>query len=139
MKFWFELEVAAPYGMVYYAANATLRLGVLPNWLFGNGQAVQVQPIKSTLKAPGTKCLKLICDNLLSKFACNFNLRRFATATPTSCSGTTRQGLPLVHSTQIGWGGQTGMARSAVRSRFLSLRHTKITLTNTENLSVASL
>jgi len=39
--------------------------------------------------------------------------------------------------TQIGWGGQTGMARSAVRSRFLSLRHTKITLTNTENLSVA--
>jgi hypothetical protein len=31
--------------MVYYAANATLRLGVLPNWLFGNGQAVQLEPI----------------------------------------------------------------------------------------------
>jgi len=31
------------------------------------------------------------------------------------------------------------MARSVVRSRFLSLRHTKITLTNTENISVASL
>jgi len=36
-------------------------------------------------------------------------------------------------------GGQMGMARSAVWSRFLSLRHTKITLTNTENNSGASL
>jgi hypothetical protein len=32
-----------------------------------------------------------------------------------------------------------GMAHSAVWSRFLSLRHTKITLTNTDNLSVAAL
>lgn len=29
--------------MVYYAANATLRLGVLPNWLFGNGHTYFVQ------------------------------------------------------------------------------------------------
>ena len=31
------------YRMVYYAANATLRLGVLPNWLFGNGHTYFVQ------------------------------------------------------------------------------------------------
>ena len=29
--------------MVYYAANATLRLGVLPNWLFGSGHTYFVQ------------------------------------------------------------------------------------------------
>ena len=40
--------------------------------------------------------------------------------------------------TQIGWGAQTGMARSAVRSRFLSLRHTKITCPNNENFIVAT-
>ena len=29
--------------MVYYAANATVKLGVLPNWLFGNGHSYFVQ------------------------------------------------------------------------------------------------
>jgi hypothetical protein len=29
--------------MLYYAANATMRLGVLPNWLFGNGHTYFVQ------------------------------------------------------------------------------------------------
>jgi hypothetical protein len=38
--------------------------------------------------------------------------------------------------TQIGWGAQTGMARGAVWSRPLSLRHTKIMLINPENLRV---
>jgi len=39
------------------------------------GRAVQVNPIKSTLKAPGTKRLKLNYNELLSNFAFNFNLR----------------------------------------------------------------
>jgi arabinosyltransferase len=29
--------------MIYYAANATVKLGVLPNWLFGNGHSYFVQ------------------------------------------------------------------------------------------------
>jgi ribosome assembly protein 4 len=38
---------------------------------------VQVDPIKRTLKAPGTWRLILKCDKLLSNFAFNFNLRRY--------------------------------------------------------------
>jgi len=38
---------------------------------------VQVDPIKPTLKAPGTKRLKPQYDELLSSFAFKFNLRRF--------------------------------------------------------------
>ena len=44
------------------------------------GKAVQVEPIKPMLKAPGTKCLNLKCDKLLSSFAFNFNLRRYSLA-----------------------------------------------------------
>jgi hypothetical protein len=40
------------------------------------GRAVQVDPIKPTLKAPGTKRLKLKDDRLLSSFAFKFELRR---------------------------------------------------------------
>jgi hypothetical protein len=39
---------------------------------------VQFDPIKLTMKAPGTKRLKLECDDLLSNFALNFNLRRYS-------------------------------------------------------------
>jgi len=42
------------------------------------GRAVQVDPIKPTLKAPGTKRLKVKCDESLSNFAFNFNLRRYS-------------------------------------------------------------
>ena len=38
---------------------------------------MQVDPIKPTLKAPGTKRLKLKYDGLLSSFAFKFNLRRY--------------------------------------------------------------
>jgi len=38
---------------------------------------VQVDPIKPTLKAPGTKRLKLDSDELLLSFAFKFNLRRY--------------------------------------------------------------
>jgi len=42
------------------------------------GRAVQVDPIKTTLKAPRTKRLKLKCDEPLSYFAFNFNLRCYS-------------------------------------------------------------
>ena len=45
----------------------------------GHGREVQVEPIKPTLKAPGTKRLKPKCDEPLSNFAFNFNLRRYTT------------------------------------------------------------
>jgi len=38
---------------------------------------VQLDPVKPTLKAPGTKHLKLKCDEPPSNFAFNFNLRRY--------------------------------------------------------------
>ena len=38
---------------------------------------MQVDPIKPTLKAPGSKRSKLKSDELLSSFAFNFNLRRY--------------------------------------------------------------
>jgi len=38
---------------------------------------VQVGPIKPTLKALGTKRLKLECDEQLSIFGFNFHLRRY--------------------------------------------------------------
>jgi hypothetical protein len=40
--------------------------------------AVQVDPFKPTLKAPGIKLLKLKNDKPLSKFALKFNLRRYS-------------------------------------------------------------
>jgi len=39
-----------------------------------------VDPIKPTLKLPGTKHLKLKCGELLSTFAFKFNLRRYTKA-----------------------------------------------------------
>jgi hypothetical protein len=41
------------------------------------GRAVQVDPIKHTLKAPGPQRLKLEYDGLLSNFAFKFNWRRY--------------------------------------------------------------
>jgi len=41
------------------------------------GEAVQVDPIKPVLKAPGTKRLILQSDEPLSNFAFKFNLRRY--------------------------------------------------------------
>jgi hypothetical protein len=38
---------------------------------------VHVEPIKPTLRAPGTKRLKLKCDKLLSSFAFKIKLRRY--------------------------------------------------------------
>jgi len=70
------------------------------------GRAVQVDPIKPALKAPGTKRLELIYDGPLSDFAFKFKLRRYTSCAPrTSSSTRTRatptcgQGLTLVHVT----------------------------------------
>ena len=41
---------------------------------------MHVAPIKPTFKAPGTEHLKLKCDEPLSNFAFNFNLRRYMKA-----------------------------------------------------------
>jgi hypothetical protein len=42
------------------------------------GWAVQVDPIKPTLKAPGTDRLKLNYEELLSNFGFKFDLRRYS-------------------------------------------------------------
>ena len=41
---------------------------------------MQVDPIKTKLKLPGTKRLKLTCDVLPPNFAFKFNLRRYTAA-----------------------------------------------------------
>jgi hypothetical protein len=42
------------------------------------GRAVQVDPMKAKLKAPGTKCLRLNYDAPLSSFAFKFSLRCYS-------------------------------------------------------------
>ena len=44
---------------------------------FARGRAVQVDPMKSVLKPPGIKRLKLLYDKLFSNVAFKFNLRRY--------------------------------------------------------------
>jgi hypothetical protein len=44
------------------------------------GRAVQVDPVKPVLEAPGTILLKLSCDGPLSNVAFRFNLRRHSWA-----------------------------------------------------------
>jgi len=64
------------------------------------GRAVQVDPIKSTLKAPGTKRSKPNYDEPPSKFAFKFNLRRYTRGRAcrlASCWRRWWQGLTLVH------------------------------------------
>ena len=58
------------------------------------GEAVQLEPIRLALKAPGTKRLKLKCDILLSTFAFKFNLRRCNLVFP--ISGPKKSGLVTV-------------------------------------------
>jgi hypothetical protein len=50
------------------------------------GEAVQVDPIRPKLKAPGTKLLKLGYDELLSSFAFKFNLRLYSWGGLSSCT-----------------------------------------------------
>jgi len=57
------------------------------------GKAVQVDLVKPTLKAPGTKRLKQKYDNLLSSFAFNFNSRRYNSA----------RGVLTCYGIKVGW------------------------------------
>jgi hypothetical protein len=57
-------------GSVYGAAARSL------------GRAVQVDPMETTLKAPGSKRLTLKDYELVSIVAFNFNLRRYTSASP---------------------------------------------------------
>jgi len=59
---------------------------------------VQVDPIKPTIKAPGSKLLKPSYGEPPSNFAFKSNLRRFRKATSTVANLEDRQGLTLVHS-----------------------------------------
>ena len=52
--------------------------------MFPFGRAVQVDPIKHKLKAPGTNLLTLEYDDLLSTLAFTFNLRHHTSATITA-------------------------------------------------------
>jgi len=56
-------------------------------WRGRLGRAVQVDPIKPMLKAPGTKHLKLKSDELLLSFAFKFNLSRYTWVLPRSTGG----------------------------------------------------
>ena len=61
-----------------------------------DGRAVQVEPPKSMLKAPGQAPgpmhLKLTCDEPLSNFAFNCHLRRYMMARCTRTASTSRYG-----------------------------------------------
>jgi hypothetical protein len=57
------------------------------------GRAVQVESMKPELKAPGTILFKLGCDEPLSSFAFNFNVRRYTSGTR-CCARTTSAGGP---------------------------------------------
>jgi len=46
----------------------------------GRGRAVQVDPVKPTVKAPGTKRLQVEYDELLSSLAFKFKWRRYNAA-----------------------------------------------------------
>jgi hypothetical protein len=52
-----------------------------------HGKAVQVGSMKFTLKAPGTKRLKVRCDMLLSTSAFEFSLRRYTSVGSLSSRG----------------------------------------------------
>ena len=67
---------------------------------------MQVDPIKPTLKAPGTQRLKLIYNNLLSSFAFNFNLRRYNEADPTNLE--TLLSLGVSHTNELDQAEATG-------------------------------
>ena len=49
-----------------------------PPMLVEQGRAVQVEPMKPMLKAPGTKRLKLKYDEPPSNITFKFNLRRYS-------------------------------------------------------------
>jgi len=74
------------------------------------GRGVQVDPIKPTLKAPGTKRLKPEYDELLSMFGYNFNLRSYTLVILNPRKNLLagrygyREGFSAAEMTQLRWG-----------------------------------
>ena len=61
--------------MMSYTTRGSVWL--LTTWCAARGRAVQVDPMRPTLKAPGTERLKLQYEKPLSNFPFKFNLRRY--------------------------------------------------------------
>jgi len=91
---------------------------------------VQVDPIKPTLKAPGTKRLKPLHDEPLSNFTFKYNLRRYKMAKcnqPISCGAFNNDGSIFAYAVSYDWSkgghdpqaGATLVHFSAQRKRFL--------------------
>jgi hypothetical protein len=81
-----KLKYDGPLSSVGFKLNLrryTLVSGAIA-LVFNNrrGEAVQLDPMQPTLKAPISKRLKLTYDDLLSNFAFKFNLRRYAGGWP---------------------------------------------------------
>jgi hypothetical protein len=74
------------------------------------GEAVLVEPMKSNLKASGTKRLTLTYKVLLSSFGFKFNLRRYYTGTAGTAVGTVVMSVTALVSMRR-------MARSIARRR----------------------
>ena len=72
---------------------------------------MQVDPMKPTLKPPGTKRLKLKCDIMLSNSAFKFNLRRHSTAR----AGDAHDNFSLNSPRRGGGGGGRGSHSSTFR------------------------
>jgi len=78
------------------------------------GRAVQVHPMKTTLKPPGTERLKLKCDKLVSTSAFKFSMRRYtkggAGAGPAFLKGAAEAGAGVAIPNQAGGWRPSGTA-----------------------------
>jgi len=63
---------------------------------------VQADPIKSMLKSPGNKHLKLKCDILLSTSAYKINLRRYSEARTDAVLAEMKRSLTLLDNFMVG-------------------------------------
>jgi len=79
-----------------------------PKKLRAFGRAVQLDPMKPTLKAPGSKRLKLKYGKPLSSFAFNFKLRRYALGRGDAVVGERQEIQGRPHAGRAGGGGPPG-------------------------------
>jgi hypothetical protein len=93
---------------------------------------VQVDPIKPTLKAPGTKYFKLEYDELLSSFALKFNLRGYAVDSDSVLPFAAAHMLPLPSAAAADGGDRHGHGHepSAMVLVDAAVRRCRMTLSN---------
>jgi hypothetical protein len=84
-------------------------------WIFRHGRAVQVDPIKPTLKAPGTKRLKLNFDTLISNVLFKFYLRCY----------NTEEGAAVAHDNYLNGGVDPVNRREGTSSEFKAGAYTR--------------